>query len=477
MSGQAADIVPVILSGGSGTRLWPLSRKLFPKQFHALADEWSLLQGTLRRLGGLPDLARPIVVANVEHRFLVAEQLREIEVEADLLLEPIGRNTAPAAAVAALHARRDGNDPVLLVLPADHVIPDHAALHAAIRTAVRHAREGQLVTFGIVPTRPETGYGYLHRGASIDADGGAFRLASFVEKPDAARAQSFIDSGEYFWNSGMFAFRAGAWLDALGTHAPAIREAAEAALRDARRDLDFLRLDGEAFARCPSDSIDYAVMEHLSDGVIVALDAGWNDVGSWDALAGDQHADAQGNVLRGDVRMLDCENSFVHATSRLVAAVGLDDVLLVETPDAVLVADRAHAQQVKEIVALLEREGRPETSLHRLVHRPWGSYDCITHGDRYQVKRIVVKPGASLSLQLHHHRAEHWIVVRGTARVLRGEEEILLGENESTYIPLGVQHRLENPGRIDLEIIEVQSGAYLGEDDIVRLEDRYGRKV
>jgi mannose-1-phosphate guanylyltransferase/mannose-6-phosphate isomerase len=468
-------LIPVILSGGSGTRLWPLSRELYPKQLMPLVAERSMLQETVARTEGLPAVAPPIIVCNENHRFMVAEQLRELDVTPQaIVLEPLGRNTAPAATIAALLASGRGadSDPVLLVLPADHVISDVPAFHAAVAVGRAAAEAGSLVTFGVVVDRVETGYGYIRRGAG---SGPAFMVAKFVEKPDAATARSFMESGEYYWNSGMFMFRASAFLAELDRHAPLILAACRAALAAAGKDLDFLRLPAQEFAACPSDSIDYAVMEKTDVAVVVPLDAGWSDVGSWSALADALPRDSEGNVTAGDVLTEDSSGCYLHSTSRLVAAVGLRDHVVVETKDAVLVAPRDRVQDVKELVAELKARGRYETSLHREVYRPWGSYDSIDSGERFQVKRLIVKPGATLSLQLHHHRAEHWVVVTGTAKITRGDEVFTLSENESTYIPIGVRHRIENPGRIPLHIIEVQSGSYLGEDDIVRFEDRYGR--
>ncbi len=472
-------LTPVILSGGAGTRLWPLSRELYPKQLLALIGERTMLQQTLVRLEGLGASA-PVVVCNEAHRFLVAEQLRQLGIEPRAtLLEPFGRNTAPAIALAAHAALKaasadgDGVDPVLLVLPADHVIRDVPAFHAAVRVAVGAAEQGQLVTFGIVPTVPETGYGYIQRGA---AAGAAFRIERFVEKPPAERARQFLASGDHYWNSGMFMFRALRYLQELERLAPQIAKTCETAFRAAKADLDFTRIDAKAFDPCPADSIDYAVMEKTSDAVVVPLDAGWSDVGSWASLHEASEADGHGNVARGDVICEDSEGCYLYSESRLVSAVGLKDHVVVETKDAVLVAPKDRVQDVKKLVHRLKQQGRYEHSLHREVFRPWGSYDSIESGPRFQVKRLKVKPGATLSLQLHHHRAEHWIVVTGTARITRGEEVFLLEENQSTYIPIGVKHRIENPGKIPLHIIEVQSGSYLGEDDIVRFEDRYGRE-
>jgi mannose-1-phosphate guanylyltransferase/mannose-6-phosphate isomerase len=467
-------LVPVILSGGAGTRLWPLSRELYPKQLLRLVAERTMLQETVARTEGLPELAPPIVVCNENHRFMVAEQLRELGTAPQaIVLEPQGRNTAPAAAIAALLVSGGADaDPVLLVLPADHVITDVPAFQAAVAGGRVAAEAGSLVTFGVVPDRAETGYGYIRRGAG---PGPAFTVAKFVEKPDTATARGYVESGEYYWNSGMFMFRASAYLAELGRYAPVMLATCRAALAAAGRDLDFLRLPAQEFASCPSDSIDYAVMEKTDRAVVVPLAAGWSDVGSWAALADALPRDGEGNVTAGDVLTEDSSGCYLHSTSRLVAAVGLRDHVVVETKDAVLVAPRDRVQDVKELVAELKARGRYETSLHREVYRPWGSYDSIDSGDRFQVKRLIVKPGATLSLQLHHHRAEHWVVVTGTAKVTRGDEVFTLSENESTYIPIGARHRIENPGKIPLHIIEVQSGTYLGEDDIVRFEDRYGR--
>jgi mannose-1-phosphate guanylyltransferase/mannose-6-phosphate isomerase len=472
-------ITPVILSGGAGTRLWPLSRELYPKQLLPLTGARTMLQQTVLRLQGLTAGA-PVVVCNEAHRFLVAEQLRQLHIEPRAtLLEPFGRNTAPAIALAAhaalkgLPAQPNALDPVLLVLPADHVIRDIAAFHTAVRAALAAAEAGQLATFGIVASAPETGYGYIERGAP---SGAAFRIARFIEKPNSERAREFVASGDYYWNSGMFLFRARRYLQELERFAPEMARICEQAFRGAREDLDFLRIDPGLFEACPADSIDYAVMEKTGDAVVVPLDAGWSDVGSWSSLHAASDADAHGNVTHGDVISEDTQGSYLYSQSRLVAAVGLKDHVVIETKDAVLVAPRERVQDVKKLVLRLKERGRYEHSLHREVFRPWGSYDSLEHGPRFQVKRLKIKPGATLSLQLHHHRAEHWVVVAGTARITRGEEEFLLEENQSTYIPVGVKHRIENPGMIPLEIIEVQSGSYLGEDDIVRFEDRYGRK-
>ena len=471
-------LIPVILSGGSGTRLWPLSRELYPKQLLPLVGKGTMLQETLARLDGVADIAAPIVVCNENHRFLVAEQLLEMKIKPQaIVLEPVGRNTAPAVTIAALTAQLDENesdrDPVLLVLPADHVIRDAKAFRDAVDLGRQAARRGKLVTFGIVPNKAETGYGYIKRGNGTPA---AYAVEKFVEKPDAATAQQYVASGEYYWNSGMFMFQARRFLDELRSLAPAMYTACVEAMKLVKRDLDFTRLPAKEFAACPSDSIDYAVMEKTRHAVVIPLDAGWNDVGSWSALHEAMPGDEKGNVHLGDVLSADSHGCYLHSTSRLVATVGLKDHVVVETKDAVLVAPKDRVQDVKLLVSELKKQGRYETSLHREVFRPWGSYDSVDNGERFQVKRLMVKPGASMSLQLHHHRAEHWIVVSGTARITRGEEVFLLEENQSTYIPVGAKHRIENPGKIPLHIIEVQSGSYLGEDDIVRFEDRYGRE-
>ncbi|MGE8279775.1 MAG: mannose-1-phosphate guanylyltransferase/mannose-6-phosphate isomerase [Stenotrophomonas sp.] len=465
-----SQILPVILSGGSGTRLWPLSREAYPKQFLQLAGEHSMLQSTWLRVADVATQA-PLVVANEAHRFVAAEQLQQVgTTPSAILLEPMGRNTAPAIAAAALEARHNGDDPLLLVLPSDHLIRDIGQFHQAIEAAATLAEQGKLVTFGIQPTAPETGYGYIKAVAGQ----GPRAIERFVEKPDLATAQSYVASGEYYWNSGMFLFRASRYLEELQRLQPQILNACQAAWEQARRDSDFIRLDAEAFKASPSDSIDYAVMEKTADAAVVPLDAGWSDVGSWTALRDVSEQDANGNAHRGDVIAIDCHDTFAYG-DRLIAMVGLDDVIVVETDDAVLVGKSDRMQEVKDVVARLKADGRSEATWHRKVYRPWGAYDSIDHGDRFQVKRITVKPGGTLSLQMHHHRAEHWIVVSGTAEVTRGDEVLLLTENQSTYIPLGVTHRLRNPGKLPLELIEVQSGSYLGEDDIVRFEDTYGR--
>lgn len=467
-------LFPIIMAGGSGSRLWPLSRQLNPKQFLPLANaDFSMLQATIQRLDGL-GAALPRLICNEQHRFLAAEQLRLLGLEkAGILLEPVGRNTAPAIALAALQACSEAEDPILLVLAADHLIKDVEAFQTCIQTALPLAQDGKLVTFGIVPTHAETGYGYIEQG--IDVGVGGFKVSRFVEKPDLVTAQEYLANGSYFWNSGMFMFRASRYLEELETYRPDILAACRAALAGGSQDMHFTRVDEAAFAACPDDSVDYAVMEKTADAVMVPLDAGWSDIGSWTALWDVSDKDQQGNVFKGDVLNQQSRNTYVHADSRLVATVGLDDLVIVETKDAVLVAHKNHVQDVKKIVEQLKNSSRTEHINHREVYRPWGVYDSVDNGHRYQVKRITVKPGAKLSVQMHHHRAEHWIVVSGTARVTNGEKTYLVCENESTYIPIGQIHALENPGVIPLELIEVQSGSYLGEDDIVRFEDKYGR--
>lgn len=468
-------INPVILSGGVGSRLWPVSREAFPKQFLPMASEQSMLCETLARLEGL-DAAKPVLVCNDEHRFLVAEQLRsEGFAASEILLEPVGRNTAPAVAVAALRALKRDAEAVLLVLPADHLIRDEQAFHAAVVQGLSHAQADKLVTFGIIPSHPETGYGYIRRGESLDSSVSV--LDEFIEKPDLASAEAYLESGEYLWNSGMFLLGAKAYLAELEQHAPEIYQACVRAEAEASHDLDFVRLGREAFEACPSDSIDYAVMEHTQDAVVVSLDCGWSDVGSWSALWDVAERDGQGNVCKGDVLVSDVRNSYLRADAdgRLLAAVGIENLVVVDTRDAVLVAHRERVQDVKAIVKQLQSAVRSEATNHSRVYRPWGCYESLASAPGFQVKRITVNPGQKLSLQLHHHRAEHWIVVSGTAKVTCGDQVFTLSEDQSTYIPLGTKHRLENPGVIPLELIEVQSGNYLGEDDIVRFDDDYGR--
>jgi mannose-1-phosphate guanylyltransferase len=465
-------LIPIILSGGSGTRLWPLSRKMYPKQFLSLLHDETMLQKTLSRLDGLEHTA-PIVVCNNEHRFIVAEQARQIGIEdLSIILEPFGKNTAPAIAVAAIHADELEDDPVLLVLSADHEIADEKAFRDAVRQAQPLAEAGKLVTFGIVPKNAATSYGYIKRGST---EGNGFIVDQFVEKPDLDTAEEYLATGEYYWNSGMFMFKAQAYLKELEKFKPDMVTNCRRAVGNIREDIGFLRLDPEAFGKCESDSIDYAVMEKTDLTCVVPMDAGWSDIGSWSSLWDQRKKDKAGNTTHGDVITINTENSFVHAESRLVATVGIKDLVIVETHDAVLVADKEQAQEVKQIVEQLKGEQREEENFHRIVYRPWGSFDSVDEGDRYKVKRITVNPGARLSKQKHHHRAEHWVVVKGIARVFRNDEIFDLHENESVFIPLGAIHYIENPGNIPLDIIEVQSGSYLGEDDIVRFDDIYGR--
>jgi mannose-1-phosphate guanylyltransferase / mannose-6-phosphate isomerase len=474
MTGQ---IHPVILSGGSGTRLWPMSRTLYPKQILPLVGDHSLLQQAVLRVDGLPDFAAPLVVANEEHRFIIAEQLREIGLARHaLLLEPIGRNTAPAACVAALSLIATEPEALMLLMPSDHVIEDRGAFLTAVEHAATAARSGRLATFGIHPERPETGFGYIERGAALPGADGAFTLARFVEKPDTATAEAYVASGNFFWNSGIFLFPAALYVSELERLRPDMLAACRQALEAARRDDDFIRLDKAAFAACPSDSIDYAVMEHTERAAVVPVSMGWSDLGSWDALWELADKDTAGNALVGNVIAEDATNCYLRSESGLVAALGVEDLIVVATDDAVMLAPRDRAQDVRRLVSRLTIEKRAEADNLPRVHRPWGSYETLHAGHRVQVKHILVKPGGKLSLQMHHHRAEHWVVVQGTAKIRRGDEEITLTEDQSTYIPLGTAHRLENPGKIPLHVIEVQSGAYLGEDDIVRFEDSYGRE-
>jgi len=468
-------IVPVILSGGSGTRLWPLSRKNRPKQFLALTGGETLFQQTMQRVSHMPDAGAPIVVCSDDHRFMVAEQLQELQVEgASILLEPVARNTAPAIALAALHAMATDPDALLLALPADHLIGDSRSFLDAVAKAVPFARDDLLVTFGIRPSGPETGFGYIRHGEACGA--GGFKVAQFVEKPNVEMAERYVVSGEYEWNSGMFLFGARCFLDELDKHAPDVARAARATYATSSRDLDFVRLDADTMSTSPDISIDYAVMEKTDRAVVVPVDCNWSDIGSWSALWQASEKDADHNAFEGDVIAIRSSNSLVRTHDRhLVAVVGIDDLVVVTTPDATLVTTMAGTQDVKTVVDELKRAGRSEHLFHRKVYRPWGAYDSIDMGERFQVKRIVVRPGAALSLQMHHHRAEHWIVVSGTAEVTCNDKVFLLAENQSTYLPLGSTHRLRNPGKVPLELIEVQSGSYLGEDDIVRFEDVYGR--
>ncbi|MET0065932.1 MAG: mannose-1-phosphate guanylyltransferase/mannose-6-phosphate isomerase [Candidatus Thiodiazotropha sp.] len=470
-------IIPVILSGGSGTRLWPLSRSAYPKQFISLIEGDSLFQRTVKRFMAIPGVSDALIVCNDEHRFLVAEQMRSKGQSANgILLEPVGRNTAPAIACAALHALEADPDAILLVSPSDHVIANEALFTEIMLSGARAAETGNLVTFGIVPTKPETGYGYIRKGGE-SADNDAFLVDQFVEKPNLETAQAYLDSGEYLWNSGMFAFRADAYLNELQSFHPDILKAAQQAYAGKTADLDFLRLEEQAFTGCPSQSIDYAVMEKTDKALVVPMDVGWSDIGSWSALSEFACDDPEsGNVFLGDVLIKDVSNSYLRSENRMIAGIGLDNLIVIETADAILVANKSHSQDVKEIVEQLKASGRSEYEIHARVYRPWGNYETVDECDRFKVKRIVVSPGASLSLQKHHHRAEHWVVVKGTAKITRGEKELLLTEDQSVYIPLGTKHRLENPGLIPLEIVEIQTGSYLGEDDIVRYTDIYGRE-
>ena len=481
---MTTPLIPVILSGGSGSRLWPVSRKLRPKQFLPLiSEDKTLFQSTVERLDGLANQQNLLVVCNEEHRFMVAEQLLEIgKKHQGILLEPIGRNTAPAVTVAALYlleqAAQQGTntDPVMLVLPADHVIPDVAAFQKAVEAARPVAEAGYLVTFGITPTAPETGYGYIEQGQPLTDFAETYQVAAFAEKPSSETAQCYLDGGKHLWNAGIFMFKASIFLHELETYNPAILAACGKTLKQAQRDMDFVRLNKSEFEACPSDSIDYAVMEHTRHAATIPLSAGWNDVGAWSAVWEVCERDAANNVLRGNVIAQDAGNNLVFTEDRLVTLVGVDDLIVIDTKDATLVTHKSKAQDVKKIVTQLEAQGRSEAIIHRLVNRPWGCYDSVDMGERFQVKRITVKPGAQLSLQKHHHRAEHWIVVKGTAEVTCDNKTFLLTENQSTYIPLGSVHRLANPGKVPLELVEVQSGSYLGEDDIVRIEDQYGRR-
>lgn len=467
-------ILPVILSGGAGTRLWPLSRELYPKQLLPLVGASTMLQDTVARLHGIESLAAPMIICNEEHRFMVAEQLRMIDIDPSaIILEPVGRNTAPAVAIAALQATPREDDPILLVLPADHVIKDRTVFRTAVANGAQLAEEGRLVTFGIVPDAPETGYGYIRSGAELSHSG--LQVAEFVEKPDLETAQKYLADGRYFWNSGMFMFKASVYLRQLEKFNPEMLSACRDAFDSMSSDLDFLRLGKESFAACPKDSIDYAVMEKTDKAAVIPLAAGWSDVGSWSSLREVNEQDGNGNVIHGDVFSTGSNDCYLHADSKLVAAIGLQDIVVVETADAVLVAGKDSVQDVKSVVEWLKQEGRDESLLHRRVNRPWGTFESVDQGERFQVKRIVVNPGASLSLQRHQHRAEHWVVVSGVARVTCGDEVRMMNVDESTYIPVGAVHRLENPGDVPLEIIEVQSGGYLGEDDIERFEDNFGR--
>lgn len=463
-------IQAVIMAGGSGTRLWPLSRAGHPKQFLALNGQYSMLQNTMKRLKGL-DISSSVTICNEEHRFFVAEQLREIGNPGSIILEPVGRNTAPAIALAALLAE---DDPLLLVLAADHIILDEVAFTNAVTDAIPLAESGRLVTFGITPDKPHRGYGYIKKG---HRDGSGFIVDRFIEKPTIKKAQSYLTTNQYFWNSGMFLFKASRYLDELKRFRSDIFDACQKSTNGVNIDLDFLRINNEHFTKCPSDSVDYAVMEKTSDAVVVPMDAGWSDIGSWSSLWDVSDKDENGNVGHGDVILHGTKNSLVRSDDKLIATAGVDDLVIVSTKDAILVARKDSVQDAKIIVEKLIDNERTEWQLNREVYRPWGKYDSVDSGNRYQVKRITVKPGAKLSVQMHHHRSEHWVVVSGSAKVTNGDRTFLLAENESTYIPIGVTHALENPGQVDLELIEVQSGSYLGEDDIVRFEDLYGRVI
>ena len=467
-------IYPVLLSGGTGSRLWPVSRTQMPKQLMPLLSSSSLLQETAKRLDGLDEIAPPLVIANTDHRFLIAAQLQELGITPTaLVLEPVGRNTAAAAAVATKIVGDLDPEGVLILLPADHHIPDAEGFRRAVQQGGDLAARGNIVTFGITPRSPETGYGYIKRGAALGDD--AFAVAQFCEKPDLARAEEFLADGSYDWNSGIFMTRADTLTEEMAAHCPDILAQCTSAVAGSYRDLDFLRLDEPAFEACPSAPIDTAVMEHTSKAVVIPVDIGWSDVGSWSALWDLGEKDDAGNVISGDVVALDTEETYIRGNGRLVTTLGVKDLIVVDTGDAVLIADKSRVQDIREVVERLKQLGRTEHETHSRVHRPWGFYESIEASDRYQVKHLMVKPGASLSLQMHHHRAEHWVVVKGTARVVLGNKEMLISENESTYIPIGTPHRLENPGKVPLSIIEVQSGCYLGEDDIVRLDDIYGR--
>ena len=472
------SLVPVILSGGSGTRLWPLSRKLYPKQFIPLKDSKSLFQATIERVVNLGSVDDLLVICNDEHRFMAAEQLRQANIEnSDIILEPVGRNTAPAITIAAIHALSKDPNAQLLVLPADHIITDIHQYQLAV-TSAQHAAQDMLVTFGVVPTRAETGFGYIKQDKtnSIMANGEKIYLVEeFVEKPDTATAEAYLEKGDYLWNSGMFLFRADIFIDEIKHLQPEIYSACSQAYAKSEKDLDFIRLEAQMFSQAPNISIDYAVMEKTTKAAVVPLESDWSDVGSWHALWESYERDANDNAIYGDVIAEDCTGCYIHANKRLVVAVGVKDQVIIETADAILVAPRDRTQEVKDIVTKLKQAGRSEVDIHPKVYRPWGAYETVDIEDRFQVKRITVDPGQILSLQMHHHRTEHWIVVKGIAKVTRGEEEFLLSENESTHIPVGTKHRLENPGKIALELIEVQSGTYLGEDDITRYEDVYGR--
>lgn len=468
-------LLPVIMAGGTGSRLWPMSRELYPKQFLRLHGADSMLQETLLRLEGI-EVREPVVICNREHRFLVAEQLREInKLSNNIILEPIGRNTAPAIALAALNAIANGDDPVLLVLAADHVINNVDAFHAAISAAIPFASKNSLVTFGIVPTGPETGYGYIQRGDCVGEEGAGYQVKCFVEKPTEAVAEKYIESGEYYWNSGMFMFRAKRYLQELGQFRPDILEACQKALAHQGSNSDFITVDKEIFTACPDESIDYAVMEKTSHAMVVPLDAAWSDVGSWSALWEVNDKDQSSNALTGDIFLHDTQGCYINTDEKLVAAIGVENLVIVNTKDAVLVVDKSKVQDVKRVVEYLKANQRSEYRRHREIYRPWGRCDLVVAEKRFNVNRVTVKPGASFSLQMHHHRAEHWVILAGTAKVTIGDKTSLLTENQSTFIPIGSIHMLENPGKIPLELLEIRSGSYLGDDDIIRIKDHYGR--
>ncbi|UHM91435.1 mannose-1-phosphate guanylyltransferase/mannose-6-phosphate isomerase [Rahnella victoriana] len=471
-------ILPVIMAGGTGSRLWPMSRELYPKQFLRLHGEQSMLQETVDRLKGF-EAAEPLVICNEEHRFLVAEQLRQVnQLSNNIILEPFGRNTAPAITLAALSAVNEGEDPLLLVLAADHVIEDKAAFHLAVKNAVPYAEHGKLVTFGIVPTGPETGYGYIQRGMELSSNyDPVFQVQRFVEKPDLQTALQYLETGDYYWNSGMFLFSARRFLEEMGKYRPDILEACRSAIQTSHSDesQDFIRVDEEAFRLCPDESVDYAVMEKTTDAIVVPLDAGWNDVGSWSALWEVNNKNTEGNAVSGDVFTHNATNCYINTDEKLVAAIGVDNLVIVNTKDAVLIIDKSQVQDVKKVVEFLKMSQRREYRLHRESYRPWGRNDNVVNSARYHINRITVKPGGQFSLQMHHHRSEHWLILSGTARIILEDKNYLLTENQSAFIPIGAQHMLENPGKIPLELLEIQSGSYLEDDDIIRIKDQYGR--
>lgn len=469
-------LLPVIMAGGTGSRLWPMSRELYPKQFLRLYGKQSMLQETVLRLDDV-DALEPVVICNEEHRFLVAEQLRQLnKLSQSIILEPVGRNTAPAIALAALNAINTGDDPILLVLAADHIINNKSAFHQAVQSALVFAKRGQLVTFGIVPTGAETGYGYIQRGQQeIIGDNVAYRVNRFVEKPNKTTAEGYVASGEYYWNSGMFMFRAKRYLEELEKFRPDILDACRAAIHKGNDGDDFIKIDRNSFSICPDESVDYAVMEKTTDAVVVGLDAEWSDVGSWSALWEVSPKDFQGNVLTGDTYLHNAKNCYINTDEKLVAAVGVDNLVIINTKDAVLVVDKNQVQDVKKVVEYLKANSRSEYKRHREIYHPWGRCDIVVQTERFNVNRITVKPGAAFSMQMHHHRTEHWVVLSGTGEVTIKDQKFLLTENQSTFIPIGAQHRLENPGKIPLELLEIQSGSYLGDDDIIRIKDQYGR--